>query len=591
METTATKQDSPAITKVPKTSRKEGKRASRSYISKTKRAKSTYAPLLPAESRLSPSDYSVPGAEWKLKKVYSEAEVDREEGRKKERIEEDEDEDEDEEPVPLPALNLDSKMIEGVEIKEVLDQVQDEDEMFAPLLADLASRQEESSVWDLQAEMMRLADETAKQLEADDGFSSLGDAADEPIEMMDSVEYMKRQKQRVENLRQSDLSDILGQMAPNTPAQVKRHNLEQEKKNRGHYDTVGENEDEDDDEDEDEDEEVEREGYNYWSGRLLQSKMNAIRHVAVVFGMPLMEDEITRVYASRLRKLVTMIKDGELRPDVICFCGGVSPDNHLSQADAGFMFFKQLVKGQQIFMGPAKYFVDRLSSNELEAVEAVAKHIEEEHLAEWLDEMEQDDKDETEEAYGASTRRKLRIHFSLISSDYHVFNIHDVHERSSTTSFLQPLEHFKDTNFLESWRDKHPAKTSSAQDEEDDSETDEDEDLLFYRSYGSAFPPTDFQRRMDIILEPSWSYQYAPYPYLYSSDETKRFMAKLLLLFEKVAPVLYNIFGVLEEVSVLRWLVLCYHHHHQPTWRIQWFHRKNFSKRPTTSCSKKRGQN
>ena len=43
--------------------------------------------------------------------------------------------------------------------------------------------------------------------------------------------------------------------------------------------------------------------------------------VAIVFSKPLLDDQITIEYASRLAMLARSIQDGSFRPDLICLCG------------------------------------------------------------------------------------------------------------------------------------------------------------------------------------------------------------------------------------------------------------------------------
>lgn len=64
--------------------------------------------------------------------------------------------------------------------------------------------------------------------------------------------------------------------------------------------------------------------------------------VAVVFGKPLVRDQITVEYSSRIRTLARLFKNNPLfRPSLICFTGCIAPGNHVSDADAGYIFFRQ----------------------------------------------------------------------------------------------------------------------------------------------------------------------------------------------------------------------------------------------------------
>ena len=56
------------------------------------------------------------------------------------------------------------------------------------------------------------------------------------------------------------------------------------------------------------------------------------------------------------------------------------------------------------------------------------------------------------------------------------------------------------------------------------------------------------------ILETSWSYQYAPYPFLHSKEKVVVFLGQIYLLGEGLVPLLVNLRGVIQQVKELFYL-------------------------------------
>ena len=229
------------------------------------------------------------------------------------------------------------------------------------------------------------------------------------------------------------------------------------------------------------------------------SIQKSIMQVIVVFGKSLIGNDITVEYASRLQRLATIVADGHVRPHVICLCGGTSRGNHISSADAGFVFFNHLIRTHGILLPPGTaFFLDRTSQNEGQALQNIAAHIKKEHLVEWLAISH----DVVSERSHAAIRKRVHVHFTLVSTDYHVCNLNDIHRRSPNQSLLRPLQHLEDND------------------------------------HG--------------VIETSWCFRYATYPFKQTSVETLAFMGRCYFLSEQLLPLLMNMRAVVEDKEFLQ---------------------------------------
>ena len=268
------------------------------------------------------------------------------------------------------------------------------------------------------------------------------------------------------------------------------------------------------------------------SRKLTKPPLSSERNVAVVFGKVLVDDQITLEYAARLRTLARLIADGELKPSMLCFCGGVSRGNYLSSGDAGYMFFKQLCLSERIPLDGMKIFVDRTSLNEGKSLQNVANHIKKECLAEWLAVSKETESLTDEYGFARSApRKKIRVHFTLVSTDYHLCNLNDIHLRSPDQSLLRPILYLSNEKTMRRYQKR--------------------EDAGF-----SRFTPPAVRRQIQKevadqngIVSTSWSFSYATYPFLYATDDTTAFMGQCYLLGEKLVPLMYNLRAILNDVS------------------------------------------
>mmetsp|Transcript_12305 Transcript_12305/g.18884 ORF Transcript_12305/g.18884 Transcript_12305/m.18884 type:complete len:546 (-) Transcript_12305:75-1712(-) len=259
------------------------------------------------------------------------------------------------------------------------------------------------------------------------------------------------------------------------------------------------------------------------------------REILVVFGKPLIDDQVTVEYASRIRELaLTLAGKNDNFPDLVCFCGCVRKGNHISDADAGYMFFKYLCLNEGISLQNVKIFVDRNSQSERKALQNVVKHLVEEHVSEWLAVSHHSESPKDE--YGLerkALRKKIKLHFTLISSDYHLCNINDIHHRSPNQSLLRSIEMLRTND-----RSQQGIMTEY------------DDELSEFQHGRRKRQKTN--NIVNGIIDCSWSYRYASYPYAYSRDDASSFMGKCFLLCENLRPFFVNIKGVVAEREFLQ---------------------------------------
>ena len=138
------------------------------------------------------------------------------------------------------------------------------------------------------------------------------------------------------------------------------------------------------------------------------------KRIALVFCKPLMEGKITVEQSERVQRLVRAIRQEEYRPNVICFLGSVD-DGCQTSLD----HFRALLPDYKaVFMLEPTLVADG-------AVEKVALRLQRKFLLRLLE-----------------NKRRLRLHvrFALVSADYHLCTLNDIHVRSPGQSSLQALQ-------------------------------------------------------------------------------------------------------------------------------------------------------
>jgi len=229
------------------------------------------------------------------------------------------------------------------------------------------------------------------------------------------------------------------------------------------------------------------------------NKMKSIRDVAVLLAKPLQHDDITFEGAGRIRLLVKLIKDNHFRPDLICFVGGTTGShNHVADADASYLFFRHLCQSQRVLAATTVPIFLARQSIDQDALEKIVQHIQQQYLTDWKQEHtavltlnSASDKDiETR-----LPRKRLHIRFSLISSEYELCQLNDIHTRSPSQSPLRVLN----TNLL----------------------------------------PTSW-------VKTSWTYHYTTTATAFS-DPVRSFAAKTYKTAQDLVPVLKNLRGVVDN--------------------------------------------
>ena len=182
-------------------------------------------------------------------------------------------------------------------------------------------------------------------------------------------------------------------------------------------------------------------GYNEIQGEWMDHNSTTY-HIAIVFGKALICDQVSVEYAGRLRTLAKMLHDDDFRPSLICFTGGLSEGNSISDASAGFVYFSHLCSAQGIRLDEMKtrFWIDTKSFNERMAMERLASELWRNYIKGWLKERPLTER-HNQRSFGGwkILERRADIHFTLVSTDYHLCSLNDIHHRSPIKSFLQPL--------------------------------------------------------------------------------------------------------------------------------------------------------
>jgi hypothetical protein len=239
-------------------------------------------------------------------------------------------------------------------------------------------------------------------------------------------------------------------------------------------------------------------------------KIEELYHVAIVFSKPLMKDQITVEYSSRLISLARAIQDENYRPALICFCGSkkIKDDSLVSATSAGIIFFRHFCAANQISLEGTDFCVAQHEGSDLSWSSSTLRTVVDEfkqrrYLDNWL---------ETSNTYESATdeygmtrqepRKKVHIHWTMISTEYHLCNLNDIHLRSPRQSPLNTLLQDFDHNIK--------------------------------RSMG--------------IVRTTWCFRYSAYPYIDSQNDLTAFLGKCYLMAQGLRPLLVNLRGVVKQV-------------------------------------------
>jgi hypothetical protein len=233
-------------------------------------------------------------------------------------------------------------------------------------------------------------------------------------------------------------------------------------------------------------------------------------HVAVVFSKRLVNDQITAEYASRLQSLARALQDG-YRPLLICFCGPNEPvkGGLVSESAVGVVFFQHLCASIDISLDDIPLAIVPHSHEDLSSLQRVAYEIQQSFLDHWLSKSTVFES-KTDE-YGLTRReprKKISIHLTLISTDYHLCSMNDIHLRSPQQSPLNTLQ-------------------------------------------------VQVSATRKGIVDTTWSFRYSSYPYIYAKDEAVAFLGNCYLLSQDLLPLLVNLKGVVDNVSIVSSYNMC----------------------------------
>jgi hypothetical protein len=201
-----------------------------------------------------------------------------------------------------------------------------------------------------------------------------------------------------------------------------------------------------------------------------------IRHVAIIFMKKSMLVDSHRVLtvecAGRIQRLVHAIRREGYKPNVVIFVGeshttiidqrapSASPICHdelpvNSDADLGYVYFMNSMNHAQassnnMDLNNIWFHIER-SKTSLNSLANIATYIQQEHVVQWLDAavieaeaaamkmaaVRQTSSNPTQQQ---QRRWKVHIQFALISSDYHLCILNDIHVRSPGQSPLRALD-------------------------------------------------------------------------------------------------------------------------------------------------------
>lgn len=194
------------------------------------------------------------------------------------------------------------------------------------------------------------------------------------------------------------------------------------------------------------------------------------RQVAIVLSKSLQKDQVTVEYANRIRRLLKAMLEEDYHPDAICFVGGTSTGNKIADADAGYMYFRYLCACQNISLDGIQFILEYTRA-EQGAFQNVVDELQQKCLPLWR-KAAFNEEDEDYQSFSTKIRRRLRVHFSIVSSEYHLCQLNDIHVRSPGQSPLRALGGWMRVSVDTTWayqysttmlpRQKNPARSFCA---------------------------------------------------------------------------------------------------------------------------------
>jgi len=271
-------------------------------------------------------------------------------------------------------------------------------------------------------------------------------------------------------------------------------------------------------------------GFNQVKGDWKIHSSTSTFNVAIVFGKKLVRDQVTVEYASRIRTLARLFKDEpEFHPSLVCFCGGIAEGSHVANSDAGYIFFRHMCEAQGIDLEGVSICIDNKSESDDEAVKYVTQELKKKYAPQWLEESPETT---------SLLQKAINVHFTLVSTEYHLCNINDVHHRSPEKSLLMGME-----TMGEAFQEQRPMYGSNNSFGSGSSSSSNRARMLRYD--GAMEEGEDEPIRG--LVKTSWSFQYATYPYIYAKNDAVVFLGKCYLLGEELMPLLVNMKGVVDQ--------------------------------------------
>ncbi len=328
-------------------------------------------------------------------------------------------------------------------------------------------------------------------------------------------------------------------------------------------------------------------GHNYNMGEWDDHYNSTTFHVAIIFGKPLIQDQVSVEYSTRIRALVKMMEldsehDEEVapyRPRLICFTNGDGGDgggggvgrqqqqqqlqrgggttgatgsrsnSRVTVASAGYIYFRHLCAYRHIAIDESytKFWIEsdndiivdqngkeNYIKDERTSMERIVSVLRRHYIIPWL--SGRPFVERLCQHYGVRRtilERSVNVHFTLVSTEYHLCNLNDVHARSPRKSFLQPLVSMRGlvgssggTNDNKAWVDDNQISYG-------------DNDGSGRSNFGG----------IENKVDTTWNFQYSTYPFLHGEEDAVVFLGRCFLLGEELTPLLLNMRGVVEKTE------------------------------------------
>jgi len=166
-----------------------------------------------------------------------------------------------------------------------------------------------------------------------------------------------------------------------------------------------------------------------------------VKEVAILLTKPLQNDRITIEHANRVRRLVKSMMEDNYRPNVICFVGPQGPGNLVADADASYLFFQELCAAKRVQVHGIDIHLVK-GSVEDGALEQISYFLKERCAPLWQLESHKN---------AGGVKQRLHVHFTLVSSEYELCQLNDIHERSPGRSPLRTLTAWSSRSFETTW--------------------------------------------------------------------------------------------------------------------------------------------